>query len=124
MKTISFQVLDNEGTKYKDHACKVTKDKVKFHKYDELTDQEGHEDLIFFMVIRMKGFSVERELVPSSPSNSFLCHPLLKLGSYHMSSYKNEQIYHERHDNDEKAISLFLSTKFFRKQILNFRFDF
>ena len=35
---------DKGGTKYKDHACKVTKDKVKFHKYDELIDPEGHED--------------------------------------------------------------------------------
>ena len=44
-------MLDKGGTKYKDHACKVTKDKVKFHKYDvdELIDQEGHEDLIFFI---------------------------------------------------------------------------
>ena len=27
---------DKGGTKYKDHACKVTKDKVKFHKHDKL----------------------------------------------------------------------------------------
>ena len=35
------------------------------------------EDLTFFMVICLKGFSVERKLVPNSPSNIFLCHPLL-----------------------------------------------
>ena len=33
------------------------------------------EDLIFFKVICMKGFSVECELLSSSPSKSFLCHP-------------------------------------------------
>ena len=34
------------------------------------------EYLIFFKVICMKGFSVECELLSSSPSKSFLCHPL------------------------------------------------